>query len=404
MSRPHRILLCLAAALSIAACAAEPKSSDLPTTPDGADTVAQAVVVHSPGQALPGLSQRELDLFGRGLQVFATEFTPAMGLGPLFNSTGCIACHDNPAPGGYGDSTETHVTAYHPGASCDVLDANGGPVVQQHATPELQQALGIVTEPTPPGATASARRTTPLIFGLGLLDAVPERTIRALARLRYPEGVHGRAAVLASGRVGRFGRKATTASLDEFNAGAFFNEMGITDAGNPAEGTVAGQPLPAGVDLARDPELDPASLGAVNAFVKFLGPVAPRSSTAQTRLGQQLFSEVRCPSCHIPFLMTGANPIPALRFRWFRAYTDLLLHDMGKELADICNGVAGPSEFRTQPLIGMQFLDMFMHDGASETIDDAIRRHGGEASAARDGYLGLTLEQQAALVAFVQGL
>jgi CxxC motif-containing protein (DUF1111 family) len=373
-------------------------------TPDDADSIAQAVVVHTPGQALPGLTRREIAQFGTGLQVFATQFTPATGLGPLFNSTGCLACHDDPAPGGYGDSAETHVAAYHLGEACNVLDANGGPVVQQHVTPELQQALGIVIEPTPAGATASAKRTTPLIFGLGLLDAVPELTIRALARLRYPEGVHGRPAILANGRVGRFGRKASVASLDEFNAGAFFNEMGITNRRNPVEGTVAGEPLPAGVDLAPEPELDPVSLAAVSAFVKFLGPVAPQPATPQTRLGQQLFYQVRCNSCHVPFLRTGANPIAALRFRWFRAYTDLLLHDMGPENADICNGAAGPSEFRTQPLIGMQFLDMFMHDGDSETIDDAIRRHGGEGSAARDRYLGLAPDEQAALAAFVQGL
>jgi CxxC motif-containing protein (DUF1111 family) len=106
----------------------------------------------------------------------------------------------------------------------------------------------------------------------------------------------------------------------------------------------------------------------------------------------------------VPILLTGNSSIPALRFRWFRAYTDLLLHDMGPGLADMCNGVATPSEFRTQPLTGMQFLDMFMHDGASPTIQDAIQRHGGEASAARDRFLGLTPSDQAALIAFVQSL
>ena len=342
--------------------------------------------------------------FGQGLASFGTVFTPATGLGPLFNSTGCAACHDDPTLGGYGDSVEVHTSATHVGASCDVLGPAGGPVVQQHATPELLAALGIDKEPMPAGATGVGLRTTPVIFGLGLIDAVPDQLIKALARIRYRDGVHGRAAVLPSGRVGRFSRKATTASLDEFNAGAYFNEIGITNRLNPVEGTVAGTPFGAGIDLAPEPEVDAATLASTNAFVKFLAPVAPSPLTQETRFGRFLFYKVGCAECHIPLLRTGNSPISALRFRWFRIYSDLLLHDLGQQEADICNGVAGPSEFRTQPLIGMQFLDMFMHDGASETIQQAIQRHGGEGSAARAKFLGLVPEQQAALAAFVQGL
>lgn len=407
MSRPHHVpsLLVIAVLLSTA-CTAEPKSiaTDVPNAPEDADSLSQAVVVHSPGAPIPGLSPGQLNQFGQGLAIFNTTFTPATGLGPLFNSGSCIGCHDNPAPGGYGDSTEIHVSAFVAGGQCNTLDGAGGPVVQQHVTPELQQVLGIVTEPVPAGATATGHRSTPLIFGLGLLDAVSDRTIRALARIHYRDGVHGRPSVLPNGRIGRFGRKASVASLDEFNAGAFFNEMGITNPLNPTEGTVAGSPLPPGVDPAADPELDAASLAAASTFVKLLAPVAPKPSTDQTKFGQGLFIQARCSNCHIPYLLTGDSPIPALRHRWFRAYTDLLLHDMGPDLGDMCNGVASPNEFRTQPLIGMQFLDMFMHDGASATIDEAIRRHGGEGQASRTAYLGFTAEEQAALVAFVQSL
>jgi len=86
------------------------------------------------------------------------------------------------------------------------------------------------------------------------------------------------------------------------------------------------------------------------------------------------------------------------------AYTDLLLHDMGPEMADICNGVARPSEFRTQPLMGMQFLDMFMHDGESHTIADAVKRHGGEGAVARTRFFRLDSTSQAAVSAFVSSL
>ena len=400
-----RVHLFVALALASAACTAEPKSAFSPTSPpadSGVDTL--GVVVTAPGMPVPGLTAGETQSFGLGLQVFGTTFTPASGLGPLFNSNSCVACHSDPSPGGYGDSVEVHATAYHPGQACDELTAQGGPVVQQHVTPALATAFGIVQEPVPAGATAVGHRSTPLIFGLGLIDAVSDATILALARIRYPDGVHGRAAILSNGRVGRFGRKANTASLDEFNAGAFFNEMGITNALNPVENTVAGQPLPTGVDPAPDPELNANALAAAEAFVRFLGPVAPLPKTPETRLGQVLFVQTRCSNCHIPLLFTGNSPSPALRHKWFRAYSDLLLHDMGDSDADICNGAAKPSEFRTQPLIGMQFLDMFMHDGESSTIPDAILRHGGEGAAARARFQALTPSDQAALVAFVQSL
>jgi CxxC motif-containing protein (DUF1111 family) len=400
--RRSLLLLALAAGLSPLACAPSDQPDGALTEPlSGGDTT--LVATSTPGQPVSGLSGRELRAFNRGMAVFATPFTQETGLGPLFNSNSCAACHDDPTLGGYGDSSEVHVAAYHPGQRCNTLDRNGGPVVQQHAT-ALLEALGILKEPTPAGATDTATRTTPLIFGLGLLDAVSDRTIRELARIRYPDGVHGRPANLPSGRVGRFGRKASVASLAEFNAGAFFNEMGVTNRLNPKEGTVAGTPFAPGVDPAREPELDAASLAAADAFVRFLSPVAPIAATPESRLGEQLFAQIRCTSCHIPVLRTGYSTHRALSGRRIRAYTDLLLHDMGPDEADICNGVARPQEFRTQPLMGMQFLDMFMHDGLAETIPEAIQRHGGEGSAARERFFALSSSDQAALVAFVSGL
>ena len=406
MVRSKPALLIFTAWFSLACAAAEPKAIDGSSVDGAGDSTseAEAVAVSSPGEPLPGLKPSEQLTFGEGLAVFATAFTPATGLGPLFNAPACGECHEDPAAGGFGDEVEVHESAFQAGPSCTTLDAVGGPVVQQHTTPGLLAAMGIDKEPEIPGATAVGLRKSPLIFGMGLIDAVPDQLIRALARVRYRDGVHGRAAVLPSGRVGRFSRKATTASLEEFNAGAYFNEMGITNRFNPVEGTVAGTPFGAGVDLAPEPEIDATSLAASNMFVKLLGPVAPSPLSAETRFGRFLFYKVGCAECHIPLLRTGNSPIEALRFRWFRAYTDLLLHDLGQENADICNGVAAPSEFRTQPLIGMQFADAFMHDGASQTIQQAIQRHGGEGAASRAKFLGLVPEQQAALAAFVQGL
>lgn len=399
----------IAAALLSMACAtddqpieqADQETADHPILV--ADTAAILTVAGAPGTAVPGLNARETQAFTRGMAVFATPFTQETGLGPLFNSNSCAACHDDPTLGGYGDSAEVHVAAYHPGQACSTLDAGGGPVQQQHAI-DLLVALGILKEPDVTGFTASALRTTPVIFGLGLLDAVPDNEIRLLARIRHPEGVHGRPANLPNGRVGRFGRKAAEASLLNFNAGAFWNEMGVTNRLNPVEGTMAGVPFEAGIDLAKDPEVSSDQLAAADAFVRFLAPPAPLPSTPQTKRGEKLFAQVRCTSCHVPALITGFTSTRALSGRVIKAYSDLLLHDLGKDNADICNGVARPEEFRTQPLMGMQFLDMFMHDGLSETIPEAIQRHGGEASYARAKFFALSDSDQAALVAFVAGL
>lgn len=399
----------LAAALLSMACATDDQpieqASDQPSDQPilVADTAAVLAVAGAPGSAIPGLSARETQLFNQGMAVFARPFTQETGLGPLFNSNSCAACHDDPTLGGYGDSAEVHMAAYHPGQACSTLDAAGGPVVQQHVT-DILIALGIVKEPDIQGATATAARTTPLIFGLGLLDAVPDAEIKLLSRVPHPEGVHGRPAILANGRVGRFGRKANEAVLTNFNAGAFFNEMGVTNRLNPKEGTYAGEPFEPGWDPAPDPELDANSLAAADAFVRFLAPPAPVPNTPQRSRGEKLFAQVRCTSCHVPALITGLSPTRALTGRVVKAYTDLLLHDLGKDNADICNGVARPEEFRTQPLIGMQFLDMFMHDGVSETIPEAVQRHGGEGSYARVRFFALPDSDQAALVAFVAGL
>ena len=183
-----------------------------------------------PGDPLRGLNRPERDRFAQGKIVFDSNFTPETGLGPLFNSTGCGECHEDPAKGGTGDEVEVHATAFK-NAVCDPLVEEGGFVIQLHATPALKQALGIDSEPFPPSATARARRTTPVVFGRGLLDAVPEAVILAYADPddRNHDGISGRPNRFTDGRIGRFGRKGFVPTLDEFNAGAFSAEMGVTN-------------------------------------------------------------------------------------------------------------------------------------------------------------------------------
>ncbi len=207
-----------------------------------------------PGDPLSGLFEQQLDRFARGKIVFDSVFTPATGLGPLFNSVACGECHEKPA-GGRGDEVEVHATAFR-GGVCDALVQEGGPVIQRHAIPALKQALGIDSEPFPPSATARALRTSPVVFGRGLLDFVPDSVILAYADPddKDHDGVRGRPNRFVDGRMGRFGRKAFVPTLRESNAGAFVTEMGVTDPAQPTEENIGGKPIPAGVDAVAEPD------------------------------------------------------------------------------------------------------------------------------------------------------
>ncbi|MBI1951489.1 MAG: hypothetical protein HYS34_09020 [Acidobacteria bacterium] len=372
-----------------------------------------------PGDPLPGLTRAERERFERGREVFEREFTPETGLGPLFNSTSCGECHEEPRSGGPGDEIEIHATAFlarsagggPAGAaaqepSCDALADQGGPVVQQQVTPALKDALGIEAEPVPSRATSTGRRTTPHILGFGLLDAVPDEAILAQADPddRDRDGISGRPNRFFDGRLGRFGRKAFVPALREFNAGAFLFEQGITSPAQPAEETIAGQPIPPGVDSVPEPELSREDLDRADDFVRFLAPPPRPPAGREARRGSRVFSEIGCASCHVPRLRTARSEVRALSRRWVEAYTDLLLHDMGQELGDVCLGLATPSEFRTELLMGLRLKGRFLHDGRAATVEEAIRLHGGEGAGARDRFGALSEKQRRALLEFLKTL
>lgn len=351
---------------------------------------------------LPGLSAEELARFFEGEEIFEGTFTAEQGLGPLFNAEGCAVCHSEPVDGGAGPITELHVSGVGAEGACDALFQLGGPVIQQRATPALV-ALGITGEPVPDEATAQATRTTPDVFGLGLLDAVPDAAILALADPddRDGDGVSGRVHLLPGGHVGRFGKKAVVASLAAFNEGAFAIELGVTTPNNLAESSLAGAPLPDGVDPLGEPELTAEAVARVDDYVRFLAPPAPAPLDDLARKGRRLFEYAGCATCHVPRMRTGAHEVRALAHQDVFAYTDLLLHDMGPELADICLLDATPSEFRTEPLMGLRHMTRFLHDGRATTVTDAILAHGGEASASRTAFLGSTDREREALLAFL---
>jgi len=359
------------------------------------------------GERLNGLTREERVRFEAGRAEFQKVFTPETGLGPLFNADSCAECHEDPIAGGPGDEVEVHVAAFDSAAtSCDPLVGRGGPVIQQMVTPALNAALGIDREPIPAEATARADRSTPDIFGFGLLDAVPDAVIEALAdpNDRDGDGISGRPNHFFDGRLGRFGRKALVPTLGEFNAGAFVIEQGITNPDASTEETIGGDPLPEGVDPLAEPELSAEALSLANDFVRFLAPPAPRPASGAAKKGRAIFVRIECQRCHVPSLTTGDNPVEALKNREVYAYTDLLLHDMGPELADICLSEATPSEFRTEPLMGVRLSTSFLHDGRAKTLEEAIRLHGGEASRSRARFEALSAKERESLLAFLRSL
>lgn len=355
------------------------------------------------GSPLDGLTGDEREQFKQGSEIFAQTFTPKTGLGPLFNGISCKNCHNQPVSGGNGSFTQLNASVLLPSGFCDPLADKGGPVFQLSVTAALKAALGIDAEPVPLEANRGMR-TTPDIFGFGLLDAVPEATILALADPddANGDGISGRVNRFFDGRVGRFGRKALTPTLAEFTEGAFHVEQGLTAPNILKEGSVGGQPIPAGVDPTPEPELSEALLALTNAYVTTLAPAEAEDLDGDARRGQRSFSGIGCDKCHTPSLRTGDHPIKALANRQFAAYTDLLLHDMGPELADICQGlVATPAEFRTEPLMALRLVRRYLHDGRASSIEQAVELHGGEAARSRDAFRALSGADRRALLRFL---
>jgi CxxC motif-containing protein (DUF1111 family) len=366
-------------------------------------------VAREPGQPLAGLTEEERGRFLLGKALFERLTTPEEGLGPLYNAERCRDCHSAPAPGGSGPALVVKATRFEDGR-CDLLTADGGDNVQQRATAPLL-ALGINGERIPARATATAKVTGPPLFGLGLVEAVPERLILAGEDPDDADGdgVSGRVARTADGRLGRFGRKGEAATLADFIDTALRFELGLTTPSHPREETVNGKPLPPGADPAPDPEIDGRGVRLLVDYVRFLAPPARAALTQgpardEVRRGETLFAQIGCAKCHTPVFRTARTDAAALSRAVVRVYSDLLLHDLGAELADVCGPSAAPSEYRTATLWGLRFREALLHDGRARTVVEAIAFHGGEATAARAAFGRLTSEERAVLLAFLESL
>lgn len=361
---------------------------------------------------MEGLSSEELNRFIRGDKAFNDEiFTQETGLGPLFVTSSCGSCHAGDGKGhpftaltrfGQSDSTGNHF-----------LQA-GGPQLQHRAlpgfTPEIIPAAASLSTFMPPATT-----------GLGLLDAIPDAVILALAdpEDRDGDGISGKAhyisipdycqlrpaSVGANGKwIGRFGKKAATYDLLQQTATAYNQDMGITSMYEPID-TYTHQLI--------DPEVSNTTILDVVFYLKTLkAPLTRNSEDPAVVEGSSLFGMIGCGKCHTPELTTGNSAIPALSNKVFYPYTDLLLHDMGDDLDDgYTEGSALSREWRTPPLWGLGLSPksqggqyFLLHDGRAKSIDAAINWHGGEAATTKNKFKQLSEQEKKSLIKFLESL
>lgn len=374
------------------------------------------------GEPLPYATPEQLETFARGRDVARRRFSRAEGLGPTFNVTFCAACHERPTIGGGAGLYRNFVLAGSTTADGVFVPAtsagpSGGVLRVYHygdgpARPSVAEDVSVL-----------AQRNPIPFFGIGPLAELDEAEI---LRREDPDdedgdGISGRVN-FDRGFVGRFGRKAQTVSIEGFIRGPLFNHLGITTdplsadqkAALPvdssgearlalqvatahfAQAAAPSEPL-SDDDAAADPEMTTSDLFDLVSFSMLLAPPAPEPLTEQTTRGRDLFDEAGCEKCHTPRLDGPRGPLPV--------YSDLLLHDMGPDLADgIAQGVATGAEFRTQPLWGIASVGPYLHDGRAATLEDAILAHGGEAQASRDRFADFDEQERADVAAFLASL
>jgi CxxC motif-containing protein (DUF1111 family) len=329
----------------------------------------------------------------------------------MFNGTSCAQCHNIPAVGGTGTMVETRAGyrdedgRFHAPA--------GGTLMHLFSVPPHDCQVSVYEE-----ANVVAHRISMPLFGIGLVEAIPDETILSLADPddKNGDGVRGRAAIVddvATGRkrVGRFGWKAQQATLLAFAGDAYLNEMGITNDlfTSEAYGNINEEKLSSTcravqkMEDVRDRRTGRRGIDNFENFLKFLAPPARGPVNAAAARGETIFSEIGCSSCHIPQLVTGQNPNPLFDRKPVPLFSDLLLHNIGTG-DGIEQQDAKGDEIRTPALWGLRFRRPLLHDGSAPSIEMAIERHREEAASANDRYSRLTAGEKADLLAFLRSL
>ncbi|HVH68333.1 MAG TPA: di-heme oxidoredictase family protein [Gemmatimonadales bacterium] len=393
------------AVLWLAACET---SRDVVVNPPAPDSVIagllEASVATTLGAPFASLTADELARFTTGQQEFEAVETVAEGLGPVFNEASCASCHAMPV-GGTNGRKETRFGTTTNGVF-DPMTALGGSLIQDHSI-----GPPFSPEVVPATATITAHRITTPLFGLGLVDAVPDGELLALARLEAissprTAGTPNLVSEILTGRtrVGRFGWKAQVPTLFQFSGDAYVNEMGITNPEFPDENCPQGDCQLLAQNPAPGLNDDGTGVREFTDFMTMLAPPPRGAVTSQVVAGGTIFVAIGCANCHTPALATGPSPIAALSRKAFRPFSDFLLHDMGSLGDGIVQGTSTERQMRTAPLWGIASRPALLHDGRATTIDAAIRAHDGQGGNARDRFAGLSPQARTALLAYVNSL
>ncbi|MBL0744082.1 c-type cytochrome [Chryseolinea sp. Jin1] len=406
--------------------------------------------------AFPNLTSAREHVHGIGDGAFGQTFVTAPapinpGLGPIFNNVSCTSCHVNDGrgkPPGAGEQLSSLLIRI----SIPGTDAHGGPNPVPGFGGQLQQRgiFGVAPEalvkieytekqytfadgeayslrfPTyslqnpytalPAGVMISPRIAPP-VFGLGLLEAIDEADILANADVEdmNDDGISGKpnyAWNVVEGKMtlGKFGWKAANPSVLQQSAGAYNEDMGITNFIFPHE-TAMGQSQYDGRD--DEYEVSDSLLHSVAFYIRTLGVPARRSADDAVVLqGKKLFVEGKCAQCHVPRFRTKTDvAFPEISNQVIFPYTDVLVHDMGEDLADNRPDFdANGREWRTAPLWGIGLTRIvnghqnFLHDGRARTLLEAIMWHGGEAEQSKDFVSNLSKTDRDKLVKFLESL
>ena len=375
------------------------------------------------------------------------------GLGPVFNARSCSSCHfkdgrgappqspDEPNPallfrfsipgeGGqprpdpnYGDQLQPFAILGVPGegkAAITYIEVSGN--FADGEPYSLREPVYTFTDLSfgPLGAELMVSpRVAPAMIGLGLLAAVPEETV--LSRVvdqEAADAVSGRPNYVhdvrrQETRLGRFGWKANQPTLEQQNAGAFIGDIGLTSELFEENNCTPTQTQCSTAPNGGEPELEPEKLEFITFYTHLLAVPARRDIDDPVVVrGEELFTAAGCVSCHIPTLRTGTlEGFPEVSDQTIHPYTDLLLHDMGEDLADHRpDFLASGNEWRTSPLWGIGLVDTvnrhdnFLHDGRARGLMEAILWHGGEAESAREAVRTMNADERQALLRFLESL
>jgi CxxC motif-containing protein (DUF1111 family) len=376
------------------------------------------------GNPIAGLNASELAFFTAGKLDFEEIEGIDEGLGPTMNLDGCGGCHSQPATGGTSPAVNPQVAFATKSGMTNRAPSFvriDGPVREARfvrkpdGTPDggVHAIFTIKGHPDAAGCNLGQedfagqlfrnnvvfRIPTP-VFGAGLIEQVPDAAIVANAAANSSAksalGINGRANRNGNdGTIARFGWKAQNKSLLLFSGEAYNVEMGIT---NEIFQTERDQTPACQFAQVPNDVTNPDAASVIDGvsgierfavFQRFLAPPTPSADTPggadSIARGKALFVSTGCALCHTPSLATGDSMAAALRFQPVNLFSDLLVHDMGPDLADgVSQGGANGREFRTAPLWGLGQRIFFLHDGRTRDLLDAIAAHRSGSALTRD--------------------